>query len=795
MSLASITDVKDVNNLAPDQELQMEPRGLSIIYGDNGTGKSGYVRILKSACGARHMGAIEPNAYRNQPSPPQASASISYATDGQQQRPVQWTVDKPPHPVISAVRVFDTDCATVHIEQKNEVVFLPFGLVIPDELARACQFVQEELESEIQRLRRTRNAVFRNPPWRSNTQVGKALGALRHDTKIREIKSLGTLSGDEIEWISDLRRDLAQDPAKAAREHSVRANSIRDLAEAVRRMESKTSDTALSAVLSAGRTARKKKEAARLAANRAFSGEPLPGVGGEVWRELWEAARSYSTKTAYREKNFPAVAEGDLCVLCQQALNPKARKRMARFEEFIKMETDRKAQSAARTARDMQSRLSAEAIATGPWKANLQALDLQDPAVAKATSRFIKTARLRREALLEALGGNEDPQLPALPPSPLKRLDRLEAKARKQASALQTAARDPKRVGMQAELAELTDRKHLGGMIQTVKDELRRLKEIHFMEKCLADTKTNAITILGNTIADQVVTSKMHNNFEREIGELAGEKLRVELVRSGGRYGSPRYQVRLAGNPSAQVKSILSEGERTCVALAAFLTDSATAPHWSGFVFDDPVSSLDHRWRKKVAERLVQEAKNRQIVVFTHDLVFVNDLCDLATQDHQETNLLSLRRGSAGAGIVEPGLPWKGQRVRDRIDKLEKRARKAKKIYDADDEQEYERKATRIYSDLRTTWERALVDVAFFRVVQRHRDYIDTKHIKKATVVTETDCDTFNVGFKKCCDIVDAHDPSRTRNAGVPPPSELLKDIKLLRDWEEGIRTKQKDVS
>ena len=348
---------------------------------------------------------------------------------------------------------------------------------------------------------------------------------------------------------------------------------------------------------------------------------------------------------------------------------------------------------------------------------------------------------------------------------------------------------------MQAELEELTERKYLGEMIQTVGDELRRLKKIRFLEKCLVDTKTNAITILGNTIADQIVTSKIRNNFEREIGELAGGKLRIELVRSGGRYGSPRYQVRLAGNPSAQVKSILSEGERTCVALAAFLTDSATAPHRSGFVFDDPVSSLDHRWRKKVAERLVREAKNRQIVVFTHDLVFVNDLCDLGTQDHQETNLLTLTRGSAGAGLVEQGLPWKGNRVRDRVDKLDKRARKAKEICDADDEQEYERMATRIYNDLRTTWERALEDVAFFRVIQRHRDYIDTKHLKKATVLTEADCDRFNVGFKKCCEIVDSHDPSRTRNAGVPSPSELLKDIKLLRDWEEGIRAKQKNVS
>ena len=208
VSLASITDVRGVNNLAPDQELKLEPQGLSIIYGDNGTGKSGYVRILKSACGARHKGTIEPNAYSHQQSSPKASASISYTTNGHEQPSEEWTSEDPPHPTISAVRVFDSDCASVHIEKKNEVVFLPFGLDIPDELARACRFVRGILESEVQRLREARNAVFSNPPWSRETQVGKALGALRHDTEIRGIERLGTLSADEVRRISELRRDL-----------------------------------------------------------------------------------------------------------------------------------------------------------------------------------------------------------------------------------------------------------------------------------------------------------------------------------------------------------------------------------------------------------------------------------------------------------------------------------------------------------------------------------------------------------------------------------------------------------
>jgi hypothetical protein len=38
---------------------------------------------------------------------------------------------------------------------------------------------------------------------------------------------------------------------------------------------------------------RLKRKAADMAATKAFSGEPLEGVGGEVWRALWDSARRY----------------------------------------------------------------------------------------------------------------------------------------------------------------------------------------------------------------------------------------------------------------------------------------------------------------------------------------------------------------------------------------------------------------------------------------------------------------------------------------------------------------------
>jgi hypothetical protein len=41
-----------------------------------------------------------------------------------------------------------------------------------------------------------------------------------------------------------------------------------------------------------------------------------------------------------------------------------------------------------------------------------------------------------------------------------------------------------------------------------------------------------------------------------------------------------------------------------------------------GIVFDDPVSSMDHLRKDLIARRLVEEATKRQVIIFTHDIIF-----------------------------------------------------------------------------------------------------------------------------------------------------------------------------
>jgi hypothetical protein len=57
--LRQVHGVRHVNALATDQRLTLHRVGLTIIYGDNGSGKSGYARILKRACRGRTSSRVE----------------------------------------------------------------------------------------------------------------------------------------------------------------------------------------------------------------------------------------------------------------------------------------------------------------------------------------------------------------------------------------------------------------------------------------------------------------------------------------------------------------------------------------------------------------------------------------------------------------------------------------------------------------------------------------------------------------------------------------------------------------
>ncbi|TPJ56542.1 DNA repair protein, partial [Mesorhizobium sp. B2-6-7] len=344
IALSSVGDIAGVNQLAPGQTLPFEATGLTIVYGPNGSGKSGYGRVLKRACRARKAGEIIPDAY-NPPPAGKATGTFTILKDGSAEPPVSWTDDGKPDAVLSAVSVFDRDCGSVHVQEKNEVAFRPFGLDIPDDLAGVCQALKQKLSAEETQLTAVRDPVFDKPTWNTATPVGAIMSILSHNTNLAAFEKLGEMNADESARLARLDEDLLKNPADAAAEQRLFAGNVRQLIATLDRIATTYDDEPLIRLKALADAARAKRAAASLAARDAFDGLAIPGVGAGMWRTLWEAARRYSEQTAYPGSPFPPVGD-EACVLCHQALSAEAKSRMGGFEAFIQADAESQAASA-----------------------------------------------------------------------------------------------------------------------------------------------------------------------------------------------------------------------------------------------------------------------------------------------------------------------------------------------------------------------------------------------------------------------------------------------------------------
>ena len=134
--------------------------------------------------------------------------------------------------------------------------------------------------------------------------------------------------------------------------------------------------------------------------------------------------------------------------------------------------------------------------------------------------------------------------------------------------------------------------------------------------------------------------------------------------------GALYHKLQLRRAPEVEVSKVVSEGEARCLSIASFFAELTTAADRSAILFDDPVSSLDHNWRSNVAERLVLESQSRQVIVFTHDIVFLLVLAEKAEELGVQLKNQYLRRDQAVAGFSSQQLPRAAMKVKDRIGHL-----------------------------------------------------------------------------------------------------------------------------
>ncbi|TKJ37226.1 hypothetical protein CEE37_14025 [candidate division LCP-89 bacterium B3_LCP] len=791
--LKSMHSVENVNALEDKQRLNFSSTGITVIYGNNATGKSGYSRVLKKACRARdESDPIYSNIFKRPSNKAPAKAKFDLEAD-EDDFTIEWE-DETPSPIsLTKISVFDSKCARFYIDKANDVFYLPYGFDIFQRLVELCRKLKRVINIELDETTPTYDKLkdLQTP----KTKVSSLIDNLKPETDIKEIEELAKLSDEELSKISKLTKIIEElkrsDP-------KIKADNIRRLNRRIERLTEITDEIATT--LSENNTRQLEtiqteyqsaKKASLLSSEEAFTKESLPGVGSEPWKLMFEAARRYSEEFAYTTLKFPVLDDESRCVFCQQLLNKEAKDRLNRFNEFI--------------TKDIQKRVEKKQKEFNKANDKIKDLDLSEENINpdlldeikdlnrdlyKKVEIFIASSRNRQEQILNSVTNTNWINIPSNTTNPKKDLEKLSKKIEAEALEYDKTQDLEYRSTIEEELTELNARKTLSLHKSTVKGIIEKLKICKKLRNCTSQANTKAITKKQSELMKLIVTKALSNALTEELNELGIDYLLFTLIPSG-ELGKTYHQLHLENIASddVHISSILSEGEHRTVALASFLAELRTSSNQYGIVFDDPVCSLDHLWMNNVAKRLVQEGKTRQVIVFTHDITFLLALESESVINGISVSYQTIQRRGKHVGSCINDVPWHAMSVNKRLGYVRKLHQETSKFYSTDPSR-YEREASLVYGLLRETWERAVEEVILGHVIQRFRNSVETTKLRKITFENNDFISVTN-GMTKCSKWMVGHDQAAADLTTMPDPDEVNSDINILYNFVKNLRNRQ----
>lgn len=782
IQLIAIKHMRGVNALAQGKTLSLAPTGLTVIYGDNGVGKSGYSRVLKQACRARDRSEkIRGNVYVHPSLHERPTAKFDALVDGVATE-FAWTDGQPSPVELSSIAIFDSRCARAYVDNQGDFAYAPYGLDILEGLAKVCAKLKDRATRDQAASRPNIDAFAKLS--QSATEAGRLAASLSPKTRKEEIERLGTLSDEDLTQIESLGKTLGEaDPKKKAGELRAKALRLEGLAARASDAEAVVAGDRLATLRALIDKSTKAKAVAQAAAKRFEDLDALEGTGGEAWGELLKAARSFCVGSP-AVAGFPHLPADAKCPLCQNELGREGSARLVAFDEFIQGEAASAAKAARKAAGD-----AFKAIVDAPLDFNFDDSLRHDleavPELAKACEASQVAVRACRDAVRKAAtpdAGGSWEQIPALAASPVASLRAVVEQLRGSAKRLDELMGAGARTAMEKQFAELSARRQLANLKAEALSAVDRFQFVAKLGECVSATSTAAISRKSTDLTNTMATQEVADALSGELRALGVHEIKVAMKPSSAR-AKTTFKLVLETEGGTSPEDVLSEGEQRAIAIASFLAEVRLGKGRGGVVFDDPVSSLDHTRRERVARRLAVEAAERQVIVFTHDIFFLSVLMDEAKARGSAPRALSLNRTPDGFGVADESLPFAGSNVKARVGMLRNKQVDCARMRRQGDEAGYRLHAGDFYNELRKAWERGVEELLFNNVVIRFRKGVETSRLAKVKVTPE-DLAAINKGMTTCSNYT-GHDGAMDANLATPSPDEMAGDLDDLEAWRK----------
>ena len=779
--MIAVRKLANVNRLAPGQELTFEPNGLTVVYGHNGSGKSGYARVISSMVGARHQKKILSDVFDNEPRTP--SGEIVFEV-GDKERTV--ILGQSPDPELKRIAFYDEYCGNSYLTTDAEISYRPSAVKLLEDLAVVCTGVSQVIKAWTQEKSQP-TPLPRVDPQGSAGEFLRGLSASTSDDAVEAAIQCPADAAEQLEKQKIIVARLrASNPNHEKAQLLKISEELTTIADHLETLDTKVGMQAAQQLADLVANAELAQEMANLVSRRTFANEPLSEVGSSVWKVLWSAAEAYS-KVAYPDQPFPYPSDGADCVLCQQRIDAEAADRLESFQRFVMDTTVEEAKDAQSQVDKFRDGL--RGLIERPEKISKAIIQLEVkkyPRVEELNSILV-ALRDRTLALAE---GEEAHSVDVAATVAFLRKDAVTHRYQAHRVNVEEFAKQLRQA--EAQERQLCDQIAMHDGWQLIEDERTRLQAKEKLEKKLSETNTASITKKVGELTRAYVTQEADEFFTREAQNLGLEhvRFRATSARQGSQFHRTEFRDARSGT---KLTDVLSEGEQTSLGFVGFLTEAHFDASKSALIFDDPVSSLDHMKRESVARRIVELAKERQVVVFTHDVAFTMLLRKAA----DEIAVPYATRGIEKRRKAEPGYttehhPWIAKDAAQRVDKLKQEVAALRRQEKGMPGEDYQRETEKIAGHMSQTWERIISQVIAEPLVDFVSLEVRVGKLRIIGRVTEQDVKTYDDSYGRISAWASRHDPNPALNYVPPTVEELKSEIDVIEDWLNRVKKYQR---
>ena len=751
-----VGNLHGVNKLKSNSELNVSS-GLTVIYGENGSGKSGYTRLLNNAFISRGDQDILPNIFENKPE--QVSADFKFSIDGNNIE-YKYPDDKDAY-AFKTIRNFDAKSAADDMNKESKIDFAPSELSFFDKFLSACLEIQKRLDDEIEEKK------MDNPVLKYFPNDGSTLSQMKEltaKTEINDIRERFGITDDEKEQYEQIKKEKANLVAlDINRQISLINQVLLFLSEAEKKYalyENITSNENIKIYNQQIKFLQKSKIIYESDGIALFEKDDIEQLGTKEWKEFINSAKKYYDKINNHEK----------CPLCGQKVDRDDL--LFKYWKFLESDAENNyniAKEAIRISKeglkDLNLIFLVESSVQEQW------LTENYKSETDIISNSFEAAELKRNSILSCLENEKEITEKLLEDKP--DFKGLIEKIKQKKDSLNQESINSRITECTRLENEFVDKSKVIELLPIIESYIEHLKWESIAEKC--KIKTRVFTNKQKELFGKYVTDDYLKTFEQECQRLNAD-FNINIV-SRGSSGQTLKKLQIKGNIPGKV---LSEGEQRAISIANFLTEVSMDARNIGIVLDDPVCSLDHKRRSLIVKRLIEEAQIRQVVIFTHEITFFMELKTEAERNGVMFEQETIRKICDQPGDISTLIPWQGMNVKDRTGKLKNDLQKIVSVFNSGDMDTYYYKAKEWCELLRESWERAVEEILFNDAIQRYNPCVQTQRLRKAPFTHDLYTELEH-GMTECS--AWCHDQARAINANIPSADDLKSYIECFEKY------------